>query len=311
MPITVEDVARDVAGLVGVDNDLLLVGQWVSRRWQEVANSCTLRALRRIGELVVPAAYSTGTVAATRGSQEITGTGTAFTQNMVGRHIRVGQNWHEIVQVASATSLLLMAEYAEDSISDASFNIIQRRNRLASDARKLGTFVHMRLRRPLHTSSEMGLNLMIASRFEVNSVPAFVAEVEPDTDGVRRVEIYPYPMTTELVHYMYWAAPPSLNFGDYIPGDPDIEALREGVLIDMYRNLANKFAMEGKINEAGYYRNEARAQETTWKNIHKKRMLQQDTGADDEEFMLMRNPAHPRRSEDRVIDSAYAQVWFT
>jgi hypothetical protein len=171
--------------------------------------------------------------------------------------------------------------------------------------------VHMRLRRPLHTVSEMGLNLMIASRFEINSVPAYVAEMAPDTDGTRRVEIYPYPMNTELIHYMYWAKPPTLQFHDYIPGDIDIEALREGVLIDVYRNLANKFAMEGRVNEAGYYRNEARAQETTWKNIHKKRLLQQDEGTDDIEFMLLRNPAHPRHSEDRVIDNAYSQVWYT
>jgi hypothetical protein len=308
---TIEEVARDVAGLVGVDNDLLLVGQWVARRWQEVANSCTLRALRRVGELVVPAPYSTGTVVATRSSRTITGTGTAFTQEMVGRHIRVAQNWHEIAQVASATSLLLVTDYSEDTISGASYYIVQRRNRLANDARKLGTFVHMRLRRPLHTVSEMGLNLMIASRFEINSVPAYVAEMAPDTDGTRRVEIYPYPMNTELIHYMYWAKPPTLQFHDYIPGDIDIEALREGVLIDVYRNLANKFAMEGRVNEAGYYRNEARAQETTWKNIHKKRLLQQDEGTDDIEFMLLRNPAHPRHSEDRVIDNAYSQVWYT
>lgn len=311
MPITIEEVARDVAGLVGVDNDLLLVGSWVSRRWQEVANSSTLRSLRRIGELVVPAAYATGTVAATRGSKTITGTGTAFTQDMAGRHLRITDTWYEIAQVSSGTSLLLKSEYANGTVTGAGFIIVQRRNRLAEDVRKMGTFMHMRLRRPLQTVSEMGLNMMIASRFEVNSVPAFVAEMEPDTDGTRRVEIYPYPSNTELIHYMYWAKPPALQFNDYIPGDVDVEALREGVLVDVYRNLANKFAMEGKIEAAAYYRNETRTQETSWKNTHKKRLLQQDEGLDDLEFILMRNPAHPRRGEDRVIDNAYSQVWYT
>ena len=308
---TVEEVARDVAGLVGSDNDLLLVGQWVSRRWQEVANSTTLKALQRIGELVVPAAYNTGTVSATRGSNVLTGVSTAWDQNLVGRHLRIQVNWYEIVQVASATSIVLKSNYAEDTISGASYHIIQRRNKLAPDARKLGIFVHMRLRRPLQTVSQMGLNMMIASRFEVNSVPSFISELNPDTDGTRQVEIYPYPMDTELIHYQYWAEPPALGFNDYIPGNIDTEALREGVLIDVYRFLANKMAMEGKIEPAAYYRNEARTQETSWKNVHKKRLLQQDEGADDLEFILMRNGAHPRGHQDRVIDTAYDQVWFT
>lgn len=308
---TVEEVARDVAGLIGSDNDLLLVGQWVSRRWQEIANSTTLRALQRIGELVVPAAYSTGTVSATRGSNSITGTSTAWSQDLVGRHLRINVNWYEIVQVASSTSLLLKSNYAEDTISDAGYHIVQRHNKLAADARKLGVFVHMRLRRPLQTVSQMGLNLMIASRFEVNSVPSFVSELTPDTDGTRQVEIYPYPMDTELIHYQYWAEPQALGFNDYIPGNVDTEALREGVLVDVYRFLANKLAMEGKIDAAAYYRNEARSQETSWKNVHKKRLLQQDEGTDDLEFILMRNGAHPRGHQDRVIDTAYDQVWFT
>lgn len=307
----VEEVARDVAALVGSDNDLLLVGQWVSRRWQEVANSTTLKALQRVGELVIPAAYSTGTVAATRGSNVLTGTSTTWTQDHVGRHVRIQVNWYEIVQVASATSIVLKSNYAEDTITGASHTIIQRFHKLAPDARKLGIFVHMRLRRPLQTVSQMGLNMMIASRYEINSVPTFISEINPDSDGTRQVEIYPYPMTTELIHYQYWAEPPALGFNDYIPGNIDTEALREGVLVDVYRYLANTLAMEGKVDAAAYYRNEARAQETSWKNVHKKRLLQQDEGADDLEFILMRNGAHPRGHQDRVIDTAYDQVWFT
>jgi hypothetical protein len=308
---TVEEVARHVAGIVGVDNDLLLVGEWVARRWQEIANSTTLRALRKTGELIASAPESTGTVAVTQGSKTVTGTGTAFTQNHVGHHFRAKDNWYEVEQVVSATVLLLKSEYTEDTGTGLSYNIVQRRFRLEPDARKLGPFVHMRLRRTLQSVSQIGLNLLIPSRFELNSVPQYVSEMEADIDGTRRVEIYPIGTQDELIHYLYWAKPPFLNFKDYIPGDIDIEALREGVLIDMYRNLSNKFAMEEKIEIAGYYRNEARAQETRWDNVHKKRLLQQDDGLDDLEFILMKNPAHPRRTEDRIIDNAFDQVWYT
>ena len=311
MSITIEEVARHVAGIVGVDNDLLLVGEWVARRWQEVANSTTLRALRRTGELTLDAPVNAGTVAATQGSVTVTGTGTAFGQALVGLHIRITNTWYEIVQVTSATVLTLKSEYADDTVTGASYSIVQRRYELASDARKLGTFVHQRLRRSLQISSEMGMNLFIPSRYQVNSTPQYVVEMEPAANGTKRVEIYPYSNRQEVIHYTYWARPPLLGFHDYIPGEVDTEALREGVLIDVYRNLANKAAMANKIEQAAYYRNEARTQETVWKNVHKKRVFQQDDGLDDLEFILMTGSAHPRGIEDRVIDNAYSQVWYT
>lgn len=309
--VRVEEVARAVAGVVGSDNDLLLVGQWVSQRWQELANNSTLRALRKIGELTIEGPETTGTVAATQGSKTVTGTGTAFAGQHVGMHIEIKNVWYEIANVASATSLTLQSEYAEDTVTGASFHIVQRRHRLADDARKLGTFVHMRLKQPLHAVSQIGLDMFIPSRFETNSVPRYVAEMSPDTDGTRRVEIYPFSSQQEIIHYMYWAKPTPLGFYDYIPGDIDTEALREGVLVDVYRNMANKFAQSGNLEQAAYYRNEYRSQETTWRNIHKQRLYQLDDGMDDLEFILMKNPAHPRRLEDRVIDNAYDQVWYT
>ena len=309
--VTVEEVARAVAAIVDIDNDLLLVGQWVSQRWQEIANSTTLRSLRRIGEVIVPAPYSTGTIDVTRGSTAVTGTSTAFTNDLVGRHLRVRNAWYEIAQVLSATSLTLKSAYSEETSADASYNIIQRRIPLENDVRKLGTFVHMRVRRALQETSQMGLDLMLSSRYEINSIPKYVSEVEPDENNVRRVEIYPYPQNDEIIHYVYWKRPPVLMYNDFIPGDIDTEALREGVLVDMYRNLASKSMMKGDIQAAGFWRNESRAQDTVWRNVHKPRLMQQDDGLDDLEFMLMRNPAHPRRMEDRVIGTAYDQVWFT
>lgn len=309
--VTVESVARDVAAIVGVDNDLALVGNWVVRRWQEIANSTTLRALRRTGELVIEAPYATGTVAVTKGSATVTGTGTAFDNSHVGRIFRASQAWYEIAQVASATSLVLKSEYSEDSASSAGFNIVQHRHELADDVRKLGPFVHMRLRRPLDMVSRIGLDLADSSRYQLSSVPRYVAEQEPTATGVKRVEIYPYSSQQEIVHYLYWAEPGPLGFRDYIPGPIDIEALREGVLVDVYRHLANKFAMEDKINAAGYYRNEARAQETSWKNVHKKRLMQQDDALDDLEFILLSRPAHPRDSNTRAINDAYSQIWYS
>lgn len=169
----------------------------------------------------------------------------------------------------------------------------------------------MRLRRPLQTVSRTGLDLVIPSRFAINSVPKWVAEMEPTAEGIRQVEIYPFSRQTETIHYIYWEEPKDLGFKDPFPGFVDVEALREGVLIDVYRNKMAKAMDDGRSDAAALWRNEYRAQETSWRNTHRVRVLSQDDGADDLEFILEREPGHPTRESDRIIDDAFDQVWFT
>ena len=310
---TVEDVARHVAGIVNTSEDILLIGDWVSRRWQEIVTHAggTLRSLRRIGELSMDPPIEAGTVAVTENDKVVIGTGTNFSQEEVGKYIRAKTNWYEIASVESATQLTLRTEYSEPTNGDAGYFIVQRRFELEPAARKLGTFVHMRLRRPLRTVSRDGLDRVIPSRFSVNSVPKWVAEMEPTETGVRRVEIYPFPRQRELISYIYWEEPKKLGFKDQFPGYIDVESLREGVLIDVYRNKMAKAADDGKVEQAALWRNEYRAQETKWEQTHRVRVLSQDVGADDLEFILEREPAHPGRESDRIIDDAFSQIWFT
>jgi hypothetical protein len=307
---TVEDVARNVAGLVSVDIDVLLVGEWVAQRVHEIASAATLQSRYRTGELTIPATYSTGTLSVTRNAKQVTGTSTVWTQDMVGRHIRPRIAWYEIASVESATSLTLVSAFSEDTVTAGSYVIAARRHRLHEEARQLGQFMHMRLRRPLYTVSLIGLDQAFPSRFSVSTVPAWVAEVEVADDNVRQVEIYPFVSTTEIIHYEYWADLPQLTFRQHIPGFIYIEALREGVLIDVYRWLMSQAATAGKIEEAALWRNELRAQETRWLTEHRTRVLRQDSGTDDQEFILERRPAHPRRYSDASIYDAYTEIWY-
>jgi hypothetical protein len=211
--------------------------------------------------------------------------------------------------VESATSLTLETPYTDADATTAGYTIAAIRHKLAPDARKMGTFVLERLRKPLETVSEIGLNLGRPGRSHVNAVPQFVAEVEPDENNVKQVEIYPYSNRREIIHYMYWIAPPKLSFRDQIPGTIDIEALREGVLIDVYRNKMTKAMDAGNTEAAALWRNEYRAQETAWKNVHRTRALSQDQGSDDLEFILERHGAHPGPNTNTLIDDAYSFVW--
>lgn len=310
MATTVEDIARHVAGLASLDIDVQLVGNWVSTRWAECAASSTLRILRRVGELVIPAPYDTGTVTITRGSKTVTGVGTTFAEEHVGRHFRARTSWYEIDQFTSATTLQLKSEFAEDDVSASGYTIVQRRHEVTPDARHLGTFVHMRRRRPLQVSSLEGLDRADSSRFSINSYPRYVAEIEASPSFGRRVEIYPFSSTSEIIHYIYWSDPPQLGFKSYIPGLANDEALREGVLADVYRHLMFKALDAGSVEKAAFLRNEFRAQETRWLSVHRTRVISQDEGLDDDEFILERRPAHPY-DENYDIRTARDHVWAT
>lgn len=311
---TVEDVARHVAGITGTEDDLLLIANWVSERWKEVANTNTLRMLRRSGELVTTPAYLTGTIDVTNGSRTVTGTGTVFTTDMVGRYLRQKTNWHRIESVSGPTTLTLESPFTEDTTTGSGYHIVQRWYRLAPNIRKLlPTFSHMRLRRTLQLVSRDSLDMSIPSRFSINQVPQYIAEIEPDDDGTKRVEIYPYPATTEMLHYVYWIKPPDLKFHDEIPAFIDIEAFREGVMIDVMRHKMFKYMDEGKQREAELMRNEYQATTTRWNNQYKVRVLSQEEALDDLEFLLTRTSARPMwgGADNRIIDDAYSHVWFS
>ncbi len=69
--------------------------------------------------------YTTGTVAVTKGSKAVVGTGTTWTSDMVGRGFKVSKYWYEIASVVDATHLTLVREYGEDTASGASYTIAQ------------------------------------------------------------------------------------------------------------------------------------------------------------------------------------------
>lgn len=309
---TVEAVARHVAGVTMTEDDLLLIGTWINERWKELAGTTTLKTLRRTGELRTQPVVSDGTVAVTDDSVTVVGAGTAWTSGLAGASIRLGSVWFVIAQVISATELRLAVPYVGETGTGVGYHIVRTAYRLDPEARELGVFWHQRLRRPLGTSSEIGMSYSIPARFQVSNVPAYATEKEPDIDGVRRVEIYPYTRRAELINYLYWVRPMDLDFKDELPAFIDIEAFREGVMVDVLRNRMFKAMMDKDMRAAEIYRNDYRAQETRWMRDHRQRVIKKDSGAADREFFLFNSRNHPMGwgGDTEVINDAWGQVWF-
>ena len=310
---TVEDVCRHVAGVTATEGDLLLVSTWVNARWKELAGTTTLKTLRATGDLVTVPVIIDGSVMITTGDTLVSGTGTSWDSTLIGRRFRTAASqWYTIVTVPQTNRLVLDRPYLEASGTTLGYFIIQPFYRLDPEARELGTFWHPRLRRPLSVSSEGGMGFALSSRFQISNVPAFVTEQEPDEDGVRRVEIYRYSRTAELIKYLYWKRPQNLGYKDELPAFIDVEAFREGVMVDVLRNAMWRATEEGDLRKAEIFRNDYRSQETRWMRDHKHRVIKKDSGAADEEFLLLNSRNHPTGvgADVDVIDDAWSQVWY-
>lgn len=304
---TVADVARNVASLLQIDENLLLIGTWVSYRWQEVAHSHTLRVLRRVGELTTVAPEVAGTVTVNEGSRVVAGSGTAFSQAHVGRHFRTNGAWHQIESVQMNDQIMLVSPYAGADQVGADYSIVKRYYEVDPATRHLGTFTNQERRVTLDPVSVDGLDLSLPGRYSVGDNPQWVAELHPDEERRRRVEIYPYPKSIQLIHYLYWIEAPVLEFNDPLPPQIDVEALTEGVMIDAMRYMMGKEARKGNVEMTAFWRNEYRAQETRWRE-HRTRILSQDAGSNDLEIILSQGRAHPQQGPRRIT-TARDEVW--
>jgi len=105
----------------------LLSRDWVTNAFREVAERRRWSWLVKSGQIIVPDSYNTGTVSATLGSPTITGAGTTWTPQMVGRQFRVGASApiYTIAGFNSATSLTLDAVWGGSSVSSSGYEIYQ------------------------------------------------------------------------------------------------------------------------------------------------------------------------------------------
>ena len=266
---TVDEVARSALSATGSEAGLLLAIRWASERYRQLASRTKFRHLRQIGELLIPADITAGTITITEGEDTVTGDATAlaaWTDDLVGRYFRGRRNWYRIEAVnQTAGTLKLGSAFTEDDLADAAYHLVPQRIRLDGRARFTGAFVHMRLHREL---VELGLEAMdyeYPSRVVIAGTgPEVVAEVGVDTDGTKLVEFYPYSTQQEMIRYTYWPVAAELRPGSVLPNELDPQVLRDGALIDVMRFEMAKAIRANQVEQAALWRNEARAQETTW-----------------------------------------------
>lgn len=290
---TVDEVARAAISGITTNAGLFHAIRWCNERYRQLTSRVKMRHLRRIGEVVIPVPVTAGTVTITRGSDIVVGDAAARTAwaavdglGDLTWYIRVRRVWYVVVGTTDTGDLKLESIVSEDSTADTTYKLVKRYHALTKDVRHVGAFVHMRLQKNLRDESVLQMDMEHPARWIVaGSGPEVVCFGGNATDGRRLVEFYPFSTKEEIIHYVYWPVPVSLVSGTVLPAEIDLEALKSGVMVDLYRWEMSRAIREGKIDQAAVWRNEMRMQEGTWeKRIEE--MAQADRGKDDVTFIL-------------------------
>jgi hypothetical protein len=157
---------------------------------------------------------------------------------------------------------------------------------MPADMRFMGSVVHQRLHREVTNLSLNSMNAMHPERIYVGTTgPEVFCEIGDHPDGSRLIEFYPYNTNTEQLMFTYYTKSPELRPGDPLPDNLDPDALKEGVLIDLYRWEMAKSLRENKIDAAAVWGNIGARQGTIWE----KRLvdlLRADRSVDDVDYIL-------------------------
>lgn len=311
---TVEEIARDVIGSLGTDAGALLVAKWTDNRYQQLVSKVRPRHLRQVGELLLPAKVDDGLITTTRGSTDVSGdsdtTWATSPTTSPGEYwqFRASSAWYDISSVTDDDTITLSTAFAEEDITEGPYSIIKRYHALDATARWLGRFYHTRLRKEIPVVSLDELGLEAPGRYLVGSYPALVAQVGVDTSNYLKVEVYPPPENTEIIHYIFWDLPTTLTISSTIPLQIDPYVLKEGVLIDAYRYEKARALRRGNVDQAGIWRNDEKAQETIWKRAMQD-AARTDRGVDDITLILgLRGPTggyEQRTAHDIVHDRTW------
>jgi hypothetical protein len=295
--MTVEDLAREVVGSIDSEQGYLIAQKWITNRFQELSSRYSLKTLLKFGEVVIPGIYKTGTVNLTQGSDVVVGIATDWTSDLVGRFFRKERSFYEIEAVVSPTQITLVSPFLETTANNVSYSIISRRVPLISGIRKLQELKVIKFGRTLEMLGSAEMDIRFPDRGLTATNPQFVAEIGIDTTvspSIRLFEFYPYPQEDCLLSFTYFTYPPLFTLDSVIPDFVDSGILKEGVMIDLYRFEMGKALKEGRVDIAGYWRNEMRAQETTWE----RRMIEVaiNAGAVDAGTLLLRTGNGNRQS---------------
>jgi hypothetical protein len=214
---------------------VFLARSWVDFAFRSLWDRKLWSWQRKRGQFLINQVYNTGTVDVTRGSFTITGTGTTFTSDMVGRQFRTGVNSpiYTIASFTSATSIDLTEVWGNATALSQTYSIYNAYVTVPSDFQNFISVVDVNYNWQLELNvTQEELNAWDAQR--ANTGTAYVVSMF-DYDGffsdppLPRYEIWPHQKALYCYPFQYVSRPPDLSD----PGATLPRYIRGDVLLEM------------------------------------------------------------------------------
>ncbi len=199
--------------------------------------------------LTTTEAYSTGTVAITKGDTALTGTSTVWTAAMANRLIEIGgsEPWYRIASIGGNTAAVLADGFVSTTVTAASYQIHTFMWSLPSDVQRL---MQVSVQRPEHWTTipiidrtDFYQQMPVPLRWS-EGVPEVCWLDEEDSSGNLQLGIWPVPEEAALVQIRYEKSASDLsNDSDSL----DIPGAGEYILNDA---LVSAFTFKGRKQEA-------------------------------------------------------------
>jgi hypothetical protein len=240
--------------LPGVDIERL--DGYINDRYTAILNRIDWTRVKVQATLTTLAQYSTGTVAATLGSQALTLTGGTWTTQMSGFRIRLaGRSEYYTFTRTGNTTGTLDRNYEGPTIVAAPYVLFQPIYSLAAGAETMQDAALLSPPRTVDRCEQSDLAQIAPNRGEVGA-PALWAPYSDDSSSppLARVELYPAP--DQAYDIPYWFTPDATLFGANDTASPmpawiDPGCLKAGVKADMFASSAPALAQtfEAKFRE--------------------------------------------------------------
>jgi hypothetical protein len=250
-PVTTQLNLRQMIGEVllwNPDIDPLLVKRMLNNNYRKVVERRNWYGLLVRGQISTPQYTSTGSATVTLGSNTVTGTGTAWTQALIGQQFRIGFNnpFQTITDVdAVAQTLTLDIPYGAQSITTTGYQIVQCWVTLGANIRYILDAVNQQQGWRIQCNvPQQTINETDTWRTNVGWSYAF-SNREPTPDGQLQIEIYPVPFFLQVFPFLAYIQPPDMVNDT----DSPVLFLRSDVLVLL--TIADALVWKGKQNK--YY----------------------------------------------------------
>ena len=267
--MTLEDVARNAKAQLDSSIPLPLVVQWASQRYLEFCGRSRLPHLRKKLELSLPAIIDDGTATFTQNSYVVVGDATAaaaWPGNLDSHwNIRAsGSSQWYTVRGVNGTSLYLQSPFVTATLTASGYYLAKRFHALPTGARWLGPLVHDPTTSTLTRRSMEDLDELHPSRINIADVPIYYADAGADPTGARLIEVYPQPLTAQLLRASWWPDPPQLGPQDPLPPRVDPGVLEAGTRVTIATREASLALRAGQAEIGAIWLKERNVQIQLW-----------------------------------------------